>query len=109
MRRPTSLLRPLWPEPYRLDHPQVQPVPTDPATVPTKVHDGRTEAGTVLHAHGANMVCHLWLALVSNRWLAIKGHLLTCKGSLWTVYTSPSPQEHPLTEAMHKNNQNREM
>ncbi|KZV57532.1 hypothetical protein F511_20461 [Dorcoceras hygrometricum] len=70
MRRPTSLLRPPWPEPYRLDHPQVQPVPTDPATVPTEVHDGRTEAGTALHAHGANMstrcVLGKWVYLVTH-------------------------------------------
>ncbi|KZV42726.1 hypothetical protein F511_10434 [Dorcoceras hygrometricum] len=34
-RRPTSLLRPPWPEPRWLDHPQVHPVLTRPALVQT--------------------------------------------------------------------------
>ncbi|KZV57787.1 hypothetical protein F511_28289 [Dorcoceras hygrometricum] len=72
MRHPISLLRPPWPEPHLLEHPQVQPVPTDLATVPTMVHDERTKAGTVLHAHDAHMICcsrALYLCSVRTRML----------------------------------------
>ncbi|KZV19672.1 hypothetical protein F511_35478 [Dorcoceras hygrometricum] len=47
--RSSSLLRPPLPEPFRLDHPQVQAVPTVPAKTPVVDHTGRTIDGKAAH------------------------------------------------------------
>ncbi|KZV29842.1 hypothetical protein F511_42565 [Dorcoceras hygrometricum] len=51
----------------RLDHPQVQPDPMDPATASAMDHVESTKATNARLAHGAWAMHHLGLVLGSNR------------------------------------------
>ncbi|KZT75813.1 hypothetical protein F511_47162 [Dorcoceras hygrometricum] len=52
-----SLIRPPMPEPFLLDHPQVQPVPTRPTLAPTEHARRRTNAGKEPHRARRNTHC----------------------------------------------------
>ncbi|KZV35909.1 hypothetical protein F511_36319 [Dorcoceras hygrometricum] len=52
-----SLLRPPMPEPFRLDHPQVQMVPTRPTLPPTEHARRITNAGKEPHRARRNTHC----------------------------------------------------
>ncbi|KZV21312.1 putative leucine-rich repeat receptor-like protein kinase [Dorcoceras hygrometricum] len=52
-----SHIRPPLPEPFRLDHPQVQAVLTRPTTAPTELARRRTNAGKETHATCTNTHC----------------------------------------------------
>ncbi|KZV30697.1 hypothetical protein F511_19490 [Dorcoceras hygrometricum] len=55
--RSFSLLRPPLLEPFRLDHPQVQTVPTRPTLAPTEHVQRRTNAGKEPHRACRNTHC----------------------------------------------------
>ncbi|KZV56686.1 hypothetical protein F511_40562 [Dorcoceras hygrometricum] len=102
--RSSSLLRPPWPEPRRMDHPQVQPVLTRPTRTRTTVAPGRTsrKRRCMGGASTSDVRSILGSALVRPSTVPHAPLLGLPSTTLDHQDSSHSPTSNPLAEEIHE-------